>query len=126
MTVLHSDMSSLQQIDINECVLGTSGCAQLCNNTIGSYTCACNTGYTLVADNHTCNGERVKHSCVNMTTDIEFALYLDINECLLGTSDCAQLCNNTAGSYICSCNTGYALDLNNHTCNGERHNSDVH
>ena len=44
----------------------------------------------------------------------------DINECVLGTSDCTQLCNNTVGSYVCSCNTGYTLDPNNnHACYGE-------
>ena len=50
-------------------------------------------------------------------------LYLDINECVLGTSGCTQLCNNTVGSYTFYCNTGYTLDINNLTCNGECHNS---
>ena len=44
-------------IDINECAIGTSGCSQLCNNTIGSYVCACNPGYQLSYDNKTCSGE---------------------------------------------------------------------
>ena len=44
-------------LDINECNLGTSGCTQLCNNTNGSYTCYCNSGYILHVDSRTCNGE---------------------------------------------------------------------
>ena len=43
--------------DVNECILGTNNCSQLCTNIIGSYLCGCNTGYTLAADNVTCNGE---------------------------------------------------------------------
>ena len=49
--------SLLQYLDINECALGTSGCTQLCSNTVGNYACSCNTGYTLATDNQTCNGE---------------------------------------------------------------------
>ena len=52
---------------------------------------------------------------INHDTDV----YLDINECDLGTSGCTQVCNNTIGSYICSCNAGYILGVDNHTCNGK-------
>ena len=43
--------------DINEC-LSSSGnrCQQLCVNTPGTYTCQCNTGFTLAADGRTCTG----------------------------------------------------------------------
>ena len=58
---------TLQYLDINECVLGTSGCTQLCNNTAGSYICSCSTGYMLAADNHTCNGEH-DDNIINMHT----------------------------------------------------------
>ncbi|XP_077995025.1 uncharacterized protein LOC144448621 [Glandiceps talaboti] len=40
--------------DINECDGGTSGCDQLCTNTIGSYTCSCKEGKLLQDDLHTC------------------------------------------------------------------------
>jgi len=42
---------------------------------------------------------------------------IDINECELGY--CNQLCNNTAGSFICSCQDGYALGSDNRTCTGK-------
>ena len=50
-----------------------------------------------------------------------FCGYLDMNACNRGTAGCSQICNNTLGSYICSCNSGYTLDADNHTCNGEGH-----
>ena len=43
----------------------------------------------------------------------------DINECLTNNGNCAQLCNNTDGSYKCSCGSGYALAANDITCTGE-------
>ena len=44
--------------DINECEsLGDStGCEQICVNTIRSYTCACREGYTLGMDGGRCVG----------------------------------------------------------------------
>ena len=42
--------------DTNECSEGTHNCSQICNNTHGSFTCACNDGYHLDIDNVTCNG----------------------------------------------------------------------
>ncbi|XP_015750125.1 PREDICTED: fibulin-1-like isoform X2 [Acropora digitifera] len=74
--------------DIDECSTSPSPChvnAQ-CNNTIGSYRCACNVGYT--GNGKTCT---------------------DINECSSSPSAChvnAQ-CNNTIGSYRCACNLGF-------------------
>ena len=48
--------------DIDECALNRDGCAQNCQNIIGSYVCSCNVGYRLNADRHTCGGK-----CVHMT-----------------------------------------------------------
>lgn len=31
----------------------------------------------------------------------------DIDECLAGIDGCEQQCDNTAGSYFCSCHDGY-------------------
>ena len=42
--------------DINECDEENGNCSQFCNNTIGSYQCYCEDGYTLDSDEHTCNG----------------------------------------------------------------------
>ncbi|XP_074607197.1 uncharacterized protein LOC141860105 isoform X2 [Acropora palmata] len=74
--------------DINECTASLPVChvSAQCSNTLGSYRCICNPGYTY-------NGKR----CT------------DINECSALPSPChvnAQ-CTNTIGLYRCSCNPGY-------------------
>ena len=45
-------------VDINECG-GTNDCHAnaTCNNTIGCYTCTCDTGFT--GDGENCTGEKV-------------------------------------------------------------------
>jgi len=49
--------------DANECVLNTDGCAHNCSNTIGSYMCSCETGYSLDDDDHGCTGNTtINHS----------------------------------------------------------------
>ena len=84
--------------DVDECSEGTSGCSQLCTNTIGSYTCTCDNGYQLTNDNHTCT---------------------DIDECTVNNNGgCEQTCHNTNGSYYCSCLNGYSIDANGHNCSG--------
>ena len=47
--------------DINECQPngGLGPCSQICTNTIGSFNCSCNTGYTL--SGYTCNGRYTVH-----------------------------------------------------------------
>ena len=43
--------------DIKECELGISKCNQTCINTVGSYYCECEAGYSLTNDSHTCIGK---------------------------------------------------------------------
>ena len=47
----------------------------------------------------------------------------DINECIEGTSDCSAdaVCNNTKGSYNCTCKPGYSGD--GRTCEGKSYQS---
>ena len=44
--------------DINECEDGFSGgCIEICNNTIGSFECSCNTGFEFGSDGFQCLGK---------------------------------------------------------------------
>lgn len=41
-------------VDINECFEETGACSQICENSVGNYTCKCSDGYKKQADGHTC------------------------------------------------------------------------
>ena len=45
----------------------------------------------------------------------------DINECQHNNGNCDHSCTNTNGSYVCSCNMGYELSPDGHTCTGKQH-----
>ena len=42
--------------DVDECTAGTDSCQHNCVNTVGSYTCTCNSGYSLNGDGQSCSG----------------------------------------------------------------------
>ena len=44
---------------------------------------------------------------------------IDIDECSMQVDECDHNCNNTLGSYTCSCDDGYSLDRNGLQCNGK-------
>lgn len=56
-------------------------------------------------------------ACVNIMlrtlrfVEIPTSLNVDINECAPnnGKGPCSQMCSNTKGSFICSCDSGYSL-----------------
>ncbi|XP_035672791.1 uncharacterized protein LOC118413477 isoform X10 [Branchiostoma floridae] len=41
---------------------------------------------------------------------------LDIDECATGNGGCSQNCNNTVGSFACSCHDGYSLNSDGASC----------
>ena len=100
--------------DINECN-GNHQCHHECINVDGSYACSCDSGYELESDNRSCKGSQ-NTSALHVNNTI--LLYADINECLTDNGGCAQTCRNTGGSYYCSCDSGYELTSDNHTCTG--------
>ena len=44
-------------LDLNECILNTDKCAHHCINTLGSYSCSCETGYKLSSNGLHCDGK---------------------------------------------------------------------
>ena len=50
---------TLSFTEIHECNEGLHLCEHSCINTAGSYTCACNTGYTLASNGFSCTSKSV-------------------------------------------------------------------
>ena len=44
-------------LDVNECTNGDSSCEHSCHNTDGSYTCSCDSGYSLTSNKKSCSGK---------------------------------------------------------------------
>ncbi|KAK7092483.1 hypothetical protein V1264_008221 [Littorina saxatilis] len=125
------------QDDVNECEENPDVCGevQVCTNTNGSYTCACQDGYSIDDDgvcqdvnecsnNTACGAHQV---CRNVPGTFQcpcFSGYMndkgtckDIDECSLGSDNCQQKCVNVVGSYNCECNYyGYRLNTDRATC----------
>ena len=45
--------------DVNECQTSNGGCEQICTNTVGSFECSCNPGFSPSSGGINCNGKRV-------------------------------------------------------------------
>ena len=99
--------------DVDECLTGNGGCEQICNNTEGSFECLCNEGYVLTANNFDCNG-----NCTTLKITL-WKFCIDVDECQTSNGGCAEFCNNTDGSFECSCRTGYMLAADNANCEGK-------
>jgi hypothetical protein len=72
-------MNGTDCIDVNECLVNNGGCNQICSNSIGSYSCNCQTGFQKSVDGKGCN---------------------DIDECL-GSPCQAGTCVNSYGGFYC-------------------------
>lgn len=118
---------------------------QICNNTIGSYSCTCMEGYRHKNEiGQGCEGSFSYHlniimilyvSCIAVTKmhhsslkDL-FIIYIDIDECQ-EPNECSTIengeCMNTQGDYSCRCVAGYEFKnttqmecIGKHTMNHE-------
>ncbi|XP_015599681.1 fibrillin-2 isoform X1 [Cephus cinctus] len=75
-------------------------CSDICIPTVGSFTCACREGFTLLEDGKTCRQDIPVDRC---KTD----------------NPCEQKCTDTGDTVICSCEPGYVLAMDKHSCDLE-------
>ncbi|XP_071350641.1 fibulin-2 isoform X2 [Trachinotus anak] len=90
-------------IDINECNSLSEPCSSgfYCINTVGSYTCQ----QKIIKCSHGYHASPSGAKCV------------DVNECWRYPGRlCAQTCENTPGSYHCSCTAGFSLAFDGKNC----------
>ncbi len=122
--------------DIDECATNNGGCAQVCTNEPGTFTCSCSTGFTIDGDGFSCNDNDecatnnggCAQMCTNTSGSFECACatgYMlgtdgltcdDVDECATNNGGCAQGCSNTTGSFACTCSDGYTLALDGFSC----------
>ena len=50
----------------------------------------------------------------------------DMDECVDGSHSCSHICENTQGSYSCSCHSGYHLSIDGFNCQGVYHDSSLY
>ena len=50
--------------------------------------------------------------------EVEWRFITDVDECSSDNGGCSQECNNTIGSYYCTCLDGFTLQADSHTCEG--------
>ncbi|BFF99792.1 uncharacterized protein DMAD_07613 [Drosophila madeirensis] len=83
-------------VDVDECQLNNGGCSHRCENSQGSFQCACPAGYQLDSDLRTCQ---------------------DVDECSLDKESCvAGSCVNEPGGFRCECGLGKRLSIDGRTC----------
>ena len=94
-------------------------CGSICWNSTSSCEVTCMIGYQESTDNSTCTGYNFNLLSDRLIISIGFPFNpIDINECMSSNGGCSQICTNTNGSYICSCQTGYMPINDNRTCIG--------
>ena len=49
-------LNGTECVDVDECKENNGGCEQMCNNTVGSFTCSCESGYTKSVNGFSCGG----------------------------------------------------------------------
>ncbi|XP_067238711.1 adhesion G protein-coupled receptor E5 [Chanodichthys erythropterus] len=90
-------------VDEDECKSEPPICGEnaTCNNTIGSYYCLCQEGFTPTHN----------------FTQVDGIKCQDINECVNQSIDCGPnaKCENSEGGYFCTCETGYFSSNGNKT-----------
>ena len=145
--------------NIDECIAGSHICDQNANciDTVGHYNCKCNTGYSgdgfncanidecelLTCPSYSscvdspgsyncaCNPGLTTYNRQTYTRPHGYSCNYDINECNDGSHNCSQnaTCQNTHGSYHCTCKNGFSGDgdtcVNFDECSNDSHRCDL-
>lgn len=84
--------SSLFFSDMNECIgdNATGPCHHYCTNTIGSYQCSCEVGYTLTAGGHACSEALCNAGCIRICMHMSRCLCTHLHLCSCSIMWCAQ------------------------------------
>ena len=57
--------------------------------------------------------------CLTLNSNYLLCPYPDVDECEEEIDGCGQICNNTEGSFFCSCMMGYSLADDQFNCSGK-------
>ena len=102
-------------VDLDSECLDSDMCEQFCvrNNITGTENCSCQSGFVLATNLVNCTGKMASL----FSNEMVYFFIIDIDECSL-TNPCTQYCNNTIGSFECSCRDGFQLHSDKFTCTG--------
>jgi cysteine-rich repeat protein len=109
-----NDIYECEDPELNNCDWNAT-----CTDTKGSFTCQCDPGFAGTGTYNKTSGSEILNNTSNITSkSVSIRVYnssssnsscQNINECALSVHDCASnaTCNDTIGSFLCSCNRGY-------------------
>lgn len=128
----HKDACRAQELSDSKVFQSSQGCSagpceHICTDVKGGYKCSCFKGYIPDSKNPRqckmhCAQQKCPAICDRNTDNVCFCpegfvrddmFCLDIDECSM--NECSQECNNTFGSFVCSCREGFVLK-NQHKC----------
>ena len=72
--------------------------------------------HTVVITSHRYSINFTNHLTFN---DCLLLILVDVNECDINNGGCVYNCENTEGSYKCSCPANFFLNSDGHSCTGE-------